>query len=169
MSEVPQTTGGPAAQPEKVEAEAPGRFIEQGPHTILDTQTGIHWLKKDSWQDKGKFLNWHESRDYTETKNMRSVGGFTDWRLPTQDEAKTLFDASWENPGKGGVILHLPSAFPEGAFKTMWTTGDTSSRQPRLDLTEGKLRMVEEYSFGAARPCRKGPADKNSAARGRQR
>ncbi|MFQ5672048.1 MAG: DUF1566 domain-containing protein [Nitrospinales bacterium] len=169
MSEVPQTTGGPSAQPEKIEDEAPKRFVEQGPQAILDTQTGIYWLKKDSWQDKGKFLNWHEARDYVETKNMRSVGGFDDWRLPTPDEAKTLFDKTRENPGKGGVTLHLDPAFPEGAFKTMWTTGDTSTRRPRLDLTEGKLLMAEEYSFGSTRLCRKGPVDKGNSSRGRRR
>ena len=94
---------------------------------------------------------------------MRSIGGFDDWRLPRAEEAQTLFDETKENPGKGGVNLHLDSAFPEGAFKTMWTTGDTSTRRPRLDLTEGKIIMVEEYSFGAVRPCRKGPAKRTVA------
>jgi len=157
MSEVPQTTGGPSAQPEKIEEEAPKRFVPQGPQVLLDTQTGIYWLKKDSWQDKGKFLNWHEARDYAETKNLRIAGGFDDWRLPTPDEAKTLFDESRENPGKGGATLRLDPAFPEGAFKTMWTAGDTSTRRPSLDLTVGKVLMIEEYSFGATRLCRKGP------------
>ncbi len=54
--------------------EGPKRFVEKGPHVIYDTQTGLFWLKKDSWQDKGKFFNWHEARDYADNKNMRKIG-----------------------------------------------------------------------------------------------
>ncbi|KMP12645.1 hypothetical protein UR09_00625 [Candidatus Nitromaritima sp. SCGC AAA799-A02] len=135
--------------------EGPKRFVEKGPHVIQDTQTGIFWLKKDSWQDKGKFFNWHESRDYSDNKNMRRIGGFDDWRLPSFEEAKTLFDASKENPGKGGVILRIDTIFPEGAFKVEWLAGDTSTRRPRFDFVEGKEVAVDEYSFGSVRLCRK--------------
>ena len=93
--------------------EGPKRFVEKGPHVIYDTQTGLFWLKKDSWQDKGKFFNWHEARDYADNKNMRKIGGFDDWRLPFCAEAKTLFDVSKEHPGKGGVVLHIDTIFPE--------------------------------------------------------
>ena len=161
MSEAPLTKADDAL-PEKPEDTEPKRFVGKGPQVILDTETNIYWLKKDSWQDKGKFFNWHEAKDYADTKNLRSIGGFDDWRLPLAEEAQTLFDETKENPGKGGANLHLDLAFPEGAFKTMWVTGDTSTRRPRLDLAEGKVIMVEEYSFGSIRPCRKGPANKTT-------
>jgi hypothetical protein len=129
--------------------------VEKGPHVIYDTQTGLFWLKKDSWQDKAKFFNWHEARDYADNKNMRKIGGFDDWRLPSCDETKTLFDASKENPGKGGVALHIDTIFPEGAFKVGWLTGDTSTRRPRFDFVEGKEVSADEYAFGSVRLCRK--------------
>jgi hypothetical protein len=129
--------------------------VEKGPHVIYDTQTGLFWLKKDSWQDKEKFFNWHEARDYADNKNMRKIGGFDDWRLPSCDETKTLFDASKENPGKGGVALHIDTIFPEGAFKVGWLTGDTSTRRPRFDFVEGKEVSADEYAFGSVRLCRK--------------
>jgi hypothetical protein len=53
------------------------------------------------------------------------------------------------------VILHLDSVFPEGAFKTAWIAGDTSTRRPRFDYSEGKVVIAEEYSFGSVRICRK--------------
>ena len=160
MSET-QLTKADDALPEKPTDTEPKRFVEKGPQVILDTETNIFWLKKDSWQDKGKFFNWHESKDYADTKNLRSIGGFDDWRLPLAEEAETLFDETKENPGKGGINLRLDTAFPEGAFKSMWLMGDTSTRRPRLDLTEGNVIMVEEYSFGSARLCRKGTVKKN--------
>jgi len=41
--------------PVKVD-KGPKRFVEKGPHVVLDTKTNVFWLKKDSWQDKGKFF-----------------------------------------------------------------------------------------------------------------
>lgn len=142
--------------------DKPKRLVEKGPHVIYDTQTKLFWMKKDSWQDKGKFFNWHESRDYSDNKNMRKIGGFDDWRLPSNDEAKTLFDASMENPGKGGVTLHIDPIFPEGAFKVEWLGGDTSTRRPRFNYAEGKENTSDEYSFGSVRLCRKDAVRKDS-------
>ena len=87
--------------PVKVD-EGPKRFVEKGPHVLFDTKTNVFWLKKDSWQDKGKFFNWHEAIEYSDRKNLRKIGGFDDWRLPFFDEIKTLYDESHDNPGKGG-------------------------------------------------------------------
>ncbi len=136
-------------------SKEPKRFEEKGPHVVFDTKTNLYWLKKDSWQDKGKFFNWHESVEYADKKNLRSIGGFNDWRLPSYDEAASLFDANSENPAKGGVNIHIDTVFPEGGFKTLWLTGDTSTRRPRFDYVQGKETHAEEYSFGAVRLCRK--------------
>ena len=62
--------------------------------------------------------------------------------------------------GKGGVTLHVDPIFPEGAFKVTWLAGDTSTRRPRYDFSEGKEVYVDEYSFGAVRCCRKAPVQK---------
>ena len=145
--------------PVKVDA-GPKRFVEKGPHVIHDTKTGIFWLKKDSWQDKGKFFNWHESNEYNDRKNLRKIGGFDDWRMPMFEEAKTLYDEEQNNPGKGEVILHIDPIFPEGAFKVGWLGGDTSTRRPRFDYSEGKETYVDEYSFGSVRACRKSPVQR---------
>ena len=135
--------------------KTPKRYVEKGRDVIFDNKTRVYWMKKDSWQDKGKFFNWHEAVEYSDRKNLRKIGGFNDWRLPSEDEVSSLYDESCENPGKGGVILHLDSVFPEGAFKTAWISGDTSTRRPRFDYSEGKVVNVEEYNFGSVRICRK--------------
>lgn len=157
--EIQKSTGD---TPVKVD-KGPKRFIEKGPHVIFDTKTGVYWLKKDSWQDKGKFFNWHESCDYNDKKNLRKIGGFDDWRMPLLEEAKTLYDEIYDHPGKGGVTLHIDPTFPEGAFKTEWLGGDTSTRRPRFDFSEGKEVFVDEYSFGSVRSCRKAQVQKFAA------
>lgn len=159
MSEVPQQV-----QVKDQKAE-PKRFVEKGPMVIHDTKTDLYWLKKDSWQDKGKYLNWHEAKDFADNKNLRKVGGFADWRLPSVDEIQTLYDATAENVGKGDVKLRLDKIFPEGAYKMSWLTGDTSTRRPRFDFSEGKVVLGDEYSFGAVRICRKGIARNDDKSR----
>lgn len=131
------------------------RFIEKGPHVVFDAKTSVYWLKKDSWLDKGKFFNWHESRDYADKKNLRKIGGYDDWRLPSFDEASSLYDPGFENTAKGGAAIHIDPVFPEGGFKNVWLVGDTSTRRPRFDFVDGKVTSIDEYSFGAARLCRK--------------
>lgn len=152
----PAVQEAPESGQELVEKEeGPKRFVEKGPHVVFDTETGLYWMKKDSWQDRGKFFNWHESRDYAEKKNVRKIGGFDDWRMPTNDEAATLYDESLTNTAKGGETIHIDPIFPEGAFKVEWTTSDTSTRRPRFDYTQGKVIHVDEYSFGSVRLVRK--------------
>ena len=145
---------------EKVD-EGPKRFVEKGPFVIHDTETGLYWMKKDSWQDKQKFLNWHEAKEYADRKNIRKIGKFADWRLPSTDEASTLYDEKLSNEGKGGSKLHIDPIFPEGSFKVQWTVSDTSTRRPRFDFTQGKEVYVDEYTFGSVRLCRRDPVKKD--------
>ena len=140
--------------------DGPKRFIEKGPMVVFDTKTGLFWMKKDSWQEKGKFMNWHEANDFAKLKNVRKIGGFDDWRLPVVTEIEGLYDGEFENIGKGGLPIHIDPIFPEGAFKTSWATADTSTRRPRFDFSLGKMMNVDEYSFGSVRVCRKEPLRK---------
>ena len=150
----------PAVQEEQTDKlevvdEGPKRFVEHGPLVVYDTETDMYWMKKDSWLDKGKYFNWHESKDYAENKNVRKIGGFSDWRLPTNEEAATLYNEEWENTGKQGETLHIDSLFPEGSFKMQWTMADTSTRRPRFDFNQGQIASADEYAFGSVRICRK--------------
>lgn len=140
---------------QKPEDEGPKRFMEKGPHVIQDTETGIFWMKKDSWLDKGKFFNWHEGKEYALTKNIRKIGGFEDWRMPTSEEAATLFNENFENRAKGGDTIRIDKLFPEGSFKAQWVMADTSTKRPRYDFTSGKVVQADEYAFGSVRLCRR--------------
>ena len=137
--------------------DGPKRFVAHGPFVIHDTVTGLYWLKKDSWQDRGKYYNWHEAKEFAERKNVRKIGGFSDWRLPTSEEAATLYDAELENTGKTGEVLHIDPLFPAGSFKMQWTMADTSTRRPLYDFTQGQVSSADEYAFGSVRICRKDP------------
>lgn len=63
-----------------------GRFIAYKNGTVLDKKTNLMWAAKDNGSD----INWANAKSYCE--NYRG-GGYTDWRMPTQDELEGLYDA----------------------------------------------------------------------------
>jgi len=67
------------------EIASDGRFKAYDNGTVKDTKTGLMWAKKDN----GCSVTWQEAKEYCE--NYRG-GGYTDWRMPTRDELKRLYD-----------------------------------------------------------------------------
>jgi hypothetical protein len=51
--------------------------------TWQDPSSGLMWAKKD----EGPYLNWQQATDYCKSSRL---AGFTDWRLPTVKELKTI-------------------------------------------------------------------------------
>lgn len=73
------------AGPEEISRD--GSFIAYDDGTVADTRTGLMWAAKDN----GKNINWNAAKRYCDNY---SVGGYSDWRLPTIDELKGLYDKS---------------------------------------------------------------------------
>jgi TolB-like protein len=63
-----------------------GRFISYDNGTVLDTQTNLMWAAKDNGGD----IEWRFAKSYCEEYRG---GGYTDWRMPTQNELAGLYDA----------------------------------------------------------------------------
>lgn len=92
--------------PQSVQKEAQtekardGRFIAYNNGTVRDTRTGLMWAAKDN----GSNINWVNAKFYCENY---SGGGYTDWRMPTQDELAALYDASKAYKSACGVEVNL--------------------------------------------------------------
>ncbi len=77
------------------------RFIAYNNGTVIDTLTKLMWAAKDN----GENINWADAKSYCE--NYRG-GGYTDWRMPTQDELAGLYDtAKTYRSDCGSNDLHL--------------------------------------------------------------
>jgi hypothetical protein len=61
-----------------------GHFIAYNSGTVLDTKTNLMWAQMDNGRD----INWVDAKSYCE--NYRG-GGYTDWRMPTQNELEGLY------------------------------------------------------------------------------
>ena len=66
--------------------QSDARFIGCGDGTVLDTKMDLMWAAKDNVTN----VDWKDAKSYCE--NYRG-GGYTDWRMPTQDELAGLYDA----------------------------------------------------------------------------
>ena len=77
-----------------------GRFIAYDNGTVLDTKTNLMWAAKDN----GSNINWQGAKSYCE--NYRG-GGYTDWRMPTQDELEGLYDEKKSHPAAGNPNYNM--------------------------------------------------------------
>ncbi|MEJ2587081.1 MAG: DUF1566 domain-containing protein [Deltaproteobacteria bacterium] len=67
-----------------------GRFVAYNDGTVLDKDRGLMWAARDN----GAPITWEEAKGYC--GNFKA-GGYTDWRMPTQDELTDLYDARVTN------------------------------------------------------------------------
>jgi len=74
------------SQPTTGETARDGHFAYSN-GTVSDTRTNLMWAAKDN----GSNINWVNAKSYCE--NYRG-GGYTDWRMPTQDELAGLYDSN---------------------------------------------------------------------------
>ena len=66
-------------------------FTDNGDGTVTDKVTGLMWQE----QDDGKKMTWREAKEYAEGL---SLGGYTDWRLPTIKELQSIIDYTKKEP-----------------------------------------------------------------------
>jgi len=69
------------------EIDRNGPFVAYKNGTVIDTTTGLMWASNDN----GISVNWKNAKKYCE---KYKGGGYNDWRLPTIDELKTLYESS---------------------------------------------------------------------------
>ncbi|HJX33944.1 MAG TPA: DUF1566 domain-containing protein [Desulfatiglandales bacterium] len=87
------------------------RFIDNGDGTVTDRKTNLMWIKNGWRVDFFSAVKWVEAIKKCE---RFSYGGYTDWRLPTIKEWKSLLDKNNEYPALvepnpfENIIVHMP-------------------------------------------------------------
>ncbi|MBC8284477.1 MAG: DUF1566 domain-containing protein [Nitrospinae bacterium] len=103
-----------------VEEELPN-FVDNGDGTISDTRSNLMWKQDDSFKEFGYGINWFEAQDYCEILNEKKFAGFDDWRLPSGEEAKSVFSFTQSNTDKDGAETHISDLFEPGGGHNTWT------------------------------------------------
>ena len=87
---------------------------------VLDTATALMWQRAD-----GSTMSWEAAQNYCDTL---SVGGYTDWRLPTAYELFSIHDLTRKNPA-------LPVAFAATDAEYWWSAEQLVGDQSRVWCT----------------------------------
>ncbi len=89
-------------------------FRDNGDGTITDSATGLMWQKTDS----PKGMDYQDAKAYVENLNREKFAGYNDWRLPTDDESKSLLTPTSEKQSDGAYIKPIFL----GAYSFCWTS-----------------------------------------------
>ena len=137
--------------------QAGGRFIEGDSETIIDGAKRLVWLKKDTWQMAGKWMAQRQVIEFARNLNRQQFAGFSDWRLPTTVEAKSLFDKKQKNSDNMGQTIYLSDLFEPGCGFLCWTSDVRHNIQGvRLNFRKGVTIYDDIFrvSRGASRLVR---------------
>lgn len=114
------------------------RFIVADSDTIIDGAKRLVWLKKDTWQMAGKWMAQRQVIEFAGNLNRQRFAGFSDWRLPTTVEAKSLFDKKQKNSDNMGQTIYLSDLFEPGCGFLCWTSDVRHNVQGvRLNFRKG--------------------------------
>ena len=85
-------------------------------------------------------------KSYIEKINAQSLGGHSNWRLPTQEEAWSLFDLNQSSKDKYGEDIYLDPVFKPGSAGTTWTADTKDSAALVIQYEDGGQVWPSQYS-----------------------
>ena len=121
--------GGPSSAAEMPQKPAPEkiwsqdkRFVDNGDGTITDTKTNLMWMKQDSYQQTGHWINWLESFDFIKKTNEKGFANYYDWQMPTLENLKTLHEPHKTNSQQVGreMKIHIDPIFAKEGSGIWW-------------------------------------------------
>jgi len=124
------------------------RFIDNQDGTMTDSTTELVWMQEDAWQKEAKWFTWDEAADLVHDLNNIKLGGFQDWRLPTEEEIQSLYHEKASNQDKYGKEIHLWPAFPSGGLATVWLKGESGQEGIIFDFKNGEFRPLYKSKSG---------------------
>ena len=113
------------------------RFLKRDDGTIYDSVTSVTWMANDSFLDLDRDVSYSEADDYVKETNNKKAGGYSDWRIPSIQEASSIFNKEKLNKDSKGGDIFLDSVFPPGAANCTWTSS-----------TRGKEAQIMFYANG---------------------
>ena len=120
------------------------RFQDNSSGVITDNKHKKHWLPKDSWGDLGQWRNFNEAIGYVRLMNQVYAGGYSDWRLPTSQEAQDLYDINYDQIDWEEEVVHISTLFVTKCSNYIWTSDkDENQNACRINLRNKELEFVD--------------------------
>ena len=109
-------------------------YVDNGDDTVTDTATGLMWQKGTAPDT----VDWKKPRIYCD--NL-SLGGYSDWRVPTVRELSILFEISILSPGPAINTNSFPDTKP---FNYMSSTRIAAEAWPVRFYSGSGLHSTKE-------------------------
>ena len=113
------------------------RFLKRDDGTIYDSVTSVTWMANDSFLDLARDISYSEAEDYVKETNKKKAGGYSDWRIPSIQEASSIFNKEKLNKDSKGGDIFLDSVFPPGAANCTWTSSTRGKEAHQSRTTRG--------------------------------
>ena len=110
-----------------------GTFIAYDDGTVLDTKTNLMWW----WSSTEEVKTWSDTQ--FKSKNFRG-GGYSDWRVPSIDELKTIYVKSSNHEYK--IIDFITLTSPYIISKDFKESGFADSGLPYIQYIDFRYRSV---------------------------
>ena len=133
------------------------RFKEGEKGIIIELSKGLVWMKYDTYQLSNKWMSWVQVRDYAEELNKKKYAGYSNWRMPSTLEAKSLYDKKNSNKDHMGQEVPVDEIFSAGFCFLCWTSEVRNKVQAiRFGYRKGVTTFDDAYrtSRGASRLVR---------------
>ena len=137
-------------------------FIANRPHNLIGLGIEHNYEKKNDgkivfdktvglmWQQSGLYelVGYDKALKYIEELNSIKFAGFTDWRVPTVEEAMSLMEPTAKNKAPNHVKfdLHIDPIF-DNKIWTTWTCDKENELQPWAIYFSGALCAVAPHPY----------------------
>ncbi len=100
------------------------RFVDNGDGTVTDRKSKLMWMQDDSYNLFRRFLVYNAAKKLMAKMNEESFAGHSDWRLPSREEAHSLYYREKEKSimDKYEMALYIDPVFTEGCGYDTWTS-----------------------------------------------
>src|SRR5712691_2636745 len=130
-----------------VSGEKIGDFFKYANGTALDTRTNLMWMTQDFRNLEGRApASWDEAMAWAEKMNQQRYGGYSDWRVPTDTEYKTLYGPRRSKMSYAKQPVGYPEAFEDGGGEWFWTR-ETYSQTLTQGIRFRRERLPNAYGF----------------------
>lgn len=125
---------------------AEGRFLTLDDGTVQDQKTGLIWASRDN----GSNITWSGAKEYCKKYNE---GGFSDWRMPTASELKSLYGNKPKVNGKDySQLIDMVTTSITVTAPWVWTNRRRSgTKSSAFGFNYGVTRGMHRASGGNRR------------------
>jgi hypothetical protein len=129
-----------------------GSFIKYDNGTTLDTRTNLMWMTQDFRNIEGRApKDWDEAMAWAAKMNQQRYGGYGDWRIPTVEEYKTVYDSKKTKQSHTGKRVGYPEVFVDGGGTWFWSPEVPNNPMINSDSNPRNAREAWGVAFNYGR------------------